>query len=72
MSLKEKLLSRLPKRYWNYVKDIEAEDGLIDDCKYMLYFNDGVKFCGEEMFAYPVKSISEAVRVIKEDCEYVR
>lgn len=66
MTLKEKLLKRLPKKYHNIVKDIEAEYGLVDDCPYMLYFNDGVSFCGEEdMYSFPVKSITEATEIVK-------
>lgn len=68
MTLTEKLLKRLPAKYHRLVKGIEAEDGLIDDCKYMLYFNDHVALFGyDETYSYPVKSISEAINVIKND-----
>lgn len=68
MTLKEQLLKRLPKKYHERVKDIEEEDGLVDDCKYMVYWNEpwtddgrwGVGSC------YPVKSITEAIRHIKD------
>lgn len=72
MSMKEKLLKRLPKKYHHIVRGFEAEDGLIDDCRYMLYFNDGVSFCGEDYYSYPVKSITEAIEVIKWACRRVR
>ena len=66
MTLKDKLFKRLPKKYHNIVKDIRLEDGLIDDCPYLLYFNDGVSFCGEEdMYSFPVKSITEAIKIVK-------
>ena len=70
MSAKEKLLKRLPKKYHGMVLDLVPEGGLVDDCQYMLYFNEHVSFCGyEECGGFPVKSITEAVRIIKEDCE---
>lgn len=67
MTLNEKLLKRLPKKYHERFKMIEAEDGLVDDCKYMLYWNApwtddgeyGVESC------FPVKSITEAIEHIK-------
>lgn len=68
--MKEKLLKRLPKKYHKFVRDIKAESGLVENCKYMLYFNDNVSLYGyEDMFAYPVKSLTEAVEIIKEGCE---
>lgn len=64
-----KLLKRLPKKYHNRVSKIEQEDGLIDDCKYMLYyteeFTDGDGGCCGG--CYPFKSISEAIDFIKND-----
>lgn len=69
MTLTEKLLKRLPKKYHHLVKKLEAEDGLIDNCPYMLYFADGVAFAGyEDAYCFPVKSITEAVKFIREDC----
>lgn len=65
----QQLLNRLPMKYHKYFKGIEAEDGLVDDCRYMLYFNEGVSLFGyEEVYGYPVKSISEAIRILKQDC----
>lgn len=68
MTLKEKLLKRLPKKYHDRVRDIEREDNLVDDCKYMLYWNkpytdDGQFGVGS---SFPVKSISEAAEHIKD------
>lgn len=61
----QKLLKSLPKKYHNRVKNIEAEDDLVDDCKYMLYFTD--EYIDEDLFGscYPVKNISEAIKIIK-------
>lgn len=67
MTPKERLLKRLPKKYHERVKDFKEEDGLVDDCKYMLDWFEpwtdsdkwGVGFC------FPVKSISEAIEHIK-------
>lgn len=73
MNAKEKLLTRLPKKYRSYVMDFVPEGDLVDDCKYMLYFNEGVSFCGyEDVGGWPVKSITEAISVIKNDCEQER
>lgn len=62
MTLKEKLLKRLPKEYREAVRDLEAEDGLIDDCKYMLSWTDGYTDDGKDGIGscYPVRSIAEA------------
>ena len=67
MELNEELLRRLPKKYHERFKMIEAEDDLVDDCKYMLYWNepwtdDGKWGVGS---SFPVKSITEAVKYIK-------
>lgn len=64
----KKLLKRLPKKYHERVAVFEAEDGLIDDCKYMLYFNDGWVWHGDYT-SLPCKSISEAVEFTK-DTQY--
>ena len=71
MTAKEKLLKRLPKKCHEMVLDRVPEDGLVDDCQYMLYFNYGVSFAGyENCGSFPVKSITEAAQIIKQDCEY--
>ena len=58
-------LKWIPKKYQERVKDLEREDGLIDDCKYMLYFSE--KWCwSEDYWAIPVKSKQEALQFIKE------
>lgn len=62
MTIKDKLLKRLPKEYREAVRDLEAEDGLVDDCKYMLSWTDEWTDCGEDGrgSCYPVRSIAEA------------
>ena len=69
MTLKDRLLKRLPKKYHDRVVDIEAEDDLVDDCKYMLYYSDD--YTDGECYggSYPVVSISEAIYFIK-NCLY--
>lgn len=58
-------LDWLPIKYRERVASLEAEPGLIDDCKYMLYFNDD--WCwDEDYWALPVRSKREALRFIKE------
>ena len=54
-----------PEKYRERVASLKTEDGLIDDCKYMLYFNDN--WCwGEDYWALPVKSKKEALEFIKQ------
>ena len=67
MTLKEQLLKRLPKKYHERVKDIEEEDDLVDDCKYMLYWNEPYTDDGRDGVesSYPVRSITEAANYIK-------
>lgn len=60
-----KLLKRLPKKYHERVENLEAENGLIDDCKYMLYFRNGWKYHGE-FESVPVRSMAEAIEYIKD------
>lgn len=66
MTLKDKLLKRLPKKYHERVKAFYEDEGLIDDCKYIVQYTD--KFTDGECFggSIPVRSISEAITFIKE------
>ena len=58
-------LNWIPKKYQERVASLELETGLIDDCKYMLYFDKN--WCwGEDYWAMPVKSKKEALEFIKE------
>lgn len=59
------LLSRLPKKYHDRVDSLEIEDGLVDDCKYMLSWTE--EYTDGECYGgfYPVKSITEAINFIK-------
>ena len=65
MTITEKLLKRLPKKYHDRVANLEPDIGLVDDCKYMLWFTEN--YCdGDDCGScYPVRSISEAVNFIK-------
>lgn len=56
---------KLPKKYQRFFGSLEAEDGLIDDCKYMLWFAPGYAWQGEYP-CMPVKSKKEAIEFIKE------
>lgn len=59
-----KIELNIPKKYQKYFGSLEAEGGLIDDCKYMLYFADGYAYMGEYP-AMPVKSKKEAIEFLK-------
>lgn len=54
----------VPKKYQKYFGGLEAEDGLIDDCKYMLYFADGYAAEGEYP-SLPVRSKKEAIEWLR-------
>lgn len=69
MDNKMELLKRLPKKYHDRVKNFDQEYGLIDDCKYILYFTEDYtdgESCGG---CYPTRSITEAIDFIK-NCLY--
>lgn len=55
---------RVPKKYQERVFAIEKENDLIDNCKYMLYLNDGWLIDGD-LNSFPCKSIKEAIDMIK-------
>lgn len=62
----QKFLERyIPKKYWERVSKIELESDLIDDCKYMLYFENGYAYQGD-YWCLPVKNIKEAIEFIKD------
>lgn len=63
-NLKEKLINSLPKKYQDRVADFYFEDCLIDDCKFMLHFNEPYRFC--ECESVPVRNLTEAKRFVKE------
>lgn len=64
MTTNEMLLKRLPLKYHNRFLKLEAESGLIEDCKYMLFLTNG--YVWNEYPNIPVKSITEAIKFIKE------
>jgi len=54
----------VPKKYEKYFGSLEREDGLIDDCPYMLYFAEGYAWEGEYP-CMPVKSKKEAIEFLR-------
>ena len=62
---KQALLGQLPKRYHNRVIDFTEEDGLIDECKYILHYSHDYTDGECEGGTLPCRSIREA-------CEFVR
>ena len=56
---------KVPKKYQKYFGKLEAEGGLIDDCKYMLYFADGYAYMGEYP-TLPVRSKKEALYFLRQ------
>ena len=63
----EKLLKMLPKEYHNRFTQIVKEEGLIDNCKYMLYFTTNYSFADYE--SIPCKTLTEAKYFIKNAIE---
>ena len=59
----QKLLRRLPKKYWDRIYDFSPEDDLIDGCKYLLTLDDCYSSLDYE--SIPCKSITEAIEFIK-------
>lgn len=60
------LLARLPKKYHDRVEKLEYESDLVDNCKFMLYWTENYTDGECAGGSYPVKSINEAVRFVKE------
>lgn len=60
----QKLLKRLPKRYHERFKELSREWDLVDDCKFMLYLDNGWNW--GEYDSIPVKSVTEAIGFIKD------
>ena len=66
MTPKEKLLKMLPKALREAVKDLEQEDGLVDDCKYMLVWSETYADAyNERGSCFPVKSLKEAAEFVR-------
>jgi len=53
-----KLESYLNKKQQNMIDSIDAESGLVDDCKYMVYLKEGFTFAGYET-SFPITGIRE-------------
>jgi hypothetical protein len=64
------LLKMLPEEHKYKVELLERETGLIDNCKYILYFIEGYGIAGEEG-SVPVINLKEAVSFVK-DAELVK
>jgi hypothetical protein len=60
----ENLKHKLPKKYASMVRSVEREDGLIDDCKYMVYLEDGYEFSNDGQ-SFPAMSIKEICEMMK-------
>lgn len=56
-------LNWIPKKYQERVYSIEREDGLIDNCKYIVYFMNN--YCFEGYSNVPVKNKKEVLYFIK-------
>ena len=60
-----KLESYLNKKQRAMIQSIDAEDGLVDDCKYMVYLKEGFTFA-DEGNSYPVKNIRELKEIMED------
>lgn len=60
MNYTERVNRRLGAKYQGVIKSIEVEGDLIDDCKYMIYFED--EFADNDLFgsSVPAKNLKEA------------
>lgn len=63
--MKEKLLRRLPKRYHERVVDLTPEEGLIDDCKYILQYSKDYTDGECPGGTLPCRSIKEACYIVR-------
>jgi len=56
---------KIPKKYKNKIASIEAEGGLIDDCKYMIYLVEGYEhpIFGD---SFPIKNHKELLEFMEE------
>lgn len=64
MNLTQTFLKYLPKKYHNRFGGIEIAEGLIEDCKYIIYTSSDYIF-EEGGNNLPCKSIKEAIEYIK-------
>jgi len=62
----ERLRKRLPKKYQDRLKDFTEEEGLVDDCRYLLVYTDEYTDGDCAGSCYPVRSIDEAIRFIRD------
>ncbi len=54
----------LIKKAWqDKIQSIERESGLVDDCKYMVYFKGEHSIFGS---SYPIKNITELKNIMKD------
>ena len=53
-----KLESYLNKKQQSMIHSIDAESGLVDDCKYMVYLKEGYTLAGCET-SFPITGIRE-------------
>lgn len=63
---KEALLRRLPKRYHERVVDLTPEEGLIDDCKYILRYSKDYTDGECPGGTLPCRSIKEACYFVRD------
>ena len=63
---KEALLRRLPKRYHERVVDFTPEEGLIDDCKYILQYSKDYTDGDCEGGTLPCRSIKDAFYIVRD------
>lgn len=60
-----KLLKQLPKKYHDRVSDFTEENGLIDNCKYILKWSDNYTDGEYVGSTYPATSYKDAIDYIK-------
>lgn len=64
MYSKEGLLKRLPKKYHKSIADLSEEEGLIDDCKFIITLKEPYHF-EDGGLTYPCRNYKEAIYILR-------
>lgn len=68
MYSKEGLLKRLPKKYCEIIDDLSEEEGLIDDCRFIITLKEPHHF-QDGGLTYPCRNYKEAIDIVRSSIE---